>query len=141
MPPFGSHNIVSYNDVALCYQELAQEFVNLYYTTYDSNIQNLVYFFKAESLFTFIDEEIIGFNNLYNRLVNHYCVYKISHEITSFSAQPMGNKTLFIQVIGNLRVNDHMYNTPVQPFTETFVLQRDDAAAAYFIHNTIFKIL
>jgi len=142
MTLFGSHyNVPDYNNISLCYNQLAQEFVNLYYSTYDTNIQNLAYFFKPDSLLTFIDEEIVGFNNLYHRLVNHYGVYKIAHEVTSFSAQPLGNEALFIQVFGNLRANDHIYNTPVQSFTETFVLHRDIATSSYFIHNTIFKIL
>lgn len=129
-------------DAKQIYKQLGAEFCKNYYTAYDTNYQSLVYMFKPESIFTFLDDEIVGFNNVYTKVINHYGIQKFTHEIKTIDSQPVGSKTILISVFGLVRVNDHITPTnPFQPFSELFFLQRDDATQSYYVYNNIFKLL
>lgn len=129
-------------DTRQIYKEIGTEFCKNYYTAYDTNYQSLIYMFKPESLFTFLGEEMIGFNNVYARVTGHYAVQKFTHDIKAVDSQPVGTKTILITVSGLVRINDHIAPTnPFQPFVETFVLQKDDATQTFYIFNNVFRLL
>lgn len=132
--------LVNTVDVRANYKQLAYDFCVQYYNTFDLNFQNLIYIYKPDSMFTFMDQEVIGYNNLYNLWINNYGIYKFTHVITSITSQPVGTKTLLISVVGTIKVNDHLYASPDQPFVETLIIQKD-ADEIFYIHGTMFKLL
>ena len=129
-------------DCRQLYKQIGIEFCKSYYTAYDTNYQSLVYIFKPDSIFTFLEEEIVGFNNLHARVTGHYAVQKFTHDIKTIDSQPLGGKTMLITVTGLLRINDDISpNNPYQPFLESFILQKDDTSQTFYVHNNIFRLL
>lgn len=123
------------NDVRNNYKGVAEEFCKYYYHNYDNTFQNLASIFLADSKFTFIGTEIIGFNNLYNHMVS-LGISNINHTVLEITSQPLGQKTILISVIGTISVNK---NIP-QKFIDIFILQLNDSTNTYFIHNNIFLV-
>lgn len=124
------------------YSILAKQFCMYYYTTMDSNLQNLAHLYKADSKITFINNNYLGFNNLYYDIVNVYNIIKFDHQILSYDVQPVGKNTIYIlvlgDVIGSVQGN---YNNISHKFVESFIIQRDIQANKFYIYNSIFKLL
>lgn len=135
------HPNVDPHDVRQNYKEFGNQFCQEYYQRCDSNFQSLVYLYKPESLFTYLDNECIGFNNLHSLWVNQYGISNFKHDIKTVSAQPLGTLSLLITVTGMIGTNSNMPgNQNMFPFVETFLLQKD-TNNQFFIYNNIFKIL
>jgi len=129
-------------DVRYHHKNIAQEFCKQYYTQYDSNFANLSGFYRQDSIFTFLEEEYMGYQNLYNRMISHYGLQKLTHQIKTIDSQPLGAKTLLITVTGLIRANDHtMPNSQFSHFVETMVLQKDDQQNTFFVISTIFRVI
>lgn len=124
-------------DVQEVYDIIMNNFCKFYYDKYDNNFDELRSIYTDESLFTYLDEEIIGFSDYKNR-IKSYGIYKFIHYNISPTAQPVGNKTLIISVTGNIRVN---YNPTTYKFSEVIMLQREKYSNNYFVYNTIFKLI
>ena len=127
-------------NVGSLYKSIAQEFCNKYYTTYDTNYQNLIHFYKPESFITYQQVEVSGFNNLYQLFVNNNMT-KFTHSIISIDAQPMGVKTVMITVLGTVKINDYLLNSKSNSFSESFILQKDDLTQTFYIYNHICRIV
>jgi len=119
------------------YKEIAEKFANYYYPTFDNNFVELVHLFEPDSKFTYADQEVIGFNNLYTTLVNHFGINKIEHVVDDVKSQPLGDKTVIVQVKGRVSTND---NNPIN-FVETFVLQYKFETKSFFCHSDIFNVV
>ena len=123
------------------YKRVTQEICNRYYQVYDSDFRNLTYLYTAMSKFTFQDEEVVGFNNLYSKWINKYGIQKFTHNIKFINSQPVSDKTLLINVHGLVRVNDNLTQTQYQPFSETLLVQRGNTDNTFRIYNTMFRLL
>lgn len=119
------------------YQELGNEFINHYYNNFDNSFFELVNVFENDSKFTFLDDEVIGFHNFYNLLVNKHCFTSVNHIIDKIKTQPLGDKTLIIQVNGRISVNNQEY----LHFAETFVLQYKFSTNTFSVHSNIFSLI
>ena len=122
-------------DTRFNYKKITEEFCKTYYTKYDNNFSELCGMYKPESLFTYLDEEITGFQQFLTRL-NQYNIHKFKHHKIHVNAQPIGQRSVMLVVTGTISVNDSIY---VQKFTETLFLQRDDNNK-FFIYHSIFKL-
>jgi len=123
-------------DIRINYKQLADEFCKYYYSLYDTNFILLNNFYNQASQFTFQDEEILGFNNLLEKLrSNGY--YKFTHNNMKINSQPIGQNNLLINILGNISINDSIFQNK---FIETIILQKDNLNK-FEIFSTIFKII
>ena len=124
------------------YIELAKEFCQYYYTTCDTDYSQLASLYKPDSLIVYAGVEHLGYNNLYNHLLNHYGINKFTHSIQTLDTEPMGTRSLIVMVTGSIKINDYnqSYNQDCK-FAETFILQKDDKTNIFYIYNHIFRPL
>ena len=133
--------MVDPHDVRQNYKELGNQFCQEYYQRCDTNFQSLVYLYKPESVFTYLDNECLGFNNLFQLWTNHYGINSFRHQIKSVNSQPLGTRSLLITATGLVGANMHLPGCQnMFPFVETFLLQKDNNNQ-FHVYNTIFKIL
>ena len=59
-----NYSLLPIIDIKQTYKYLADEFAKHYYTLYDNNFLQLANLYLPDSYFTYLDEEITGFNNL-----------------------------------------------------------------------------
>jgi hypothetical protein len=123
-------------DVKTNYKRITEEFCRYYINMYDNNFQNLANMYKTDSLFTYTDDEIIGFNNLVEK-IRQYNIYKFTHSTVNVNSQPVGDRTLLVTLTGKISVNNSVIE---QKFSETLLLQRDDHNR-FYIYHTIFKLI
>ena len=119
------------------YKQLALNFCKEYYNKLDKNIKQTSKFYKPHSKFTFLEDEITGFNVYMNKIKNNYNITSFNHNIKSVDSQPISNNAFLINVIGVIKVNKQMI---YHHFTETFVLQQD-FSGNFFVCNTIFRLI
>lgn len=131
-------NFISNNsltDIRYNYKKVAEEFCKEYYTRYDNNFLSLGEFFKSNSLITFMDEELTGFQNLCDRLrISN--INSFRHIKFHVNAQPVGDDSVLLVVKGTISVNG---NLSINNFTETVLIRRD-SFNRFFVENAIFKL-
>ncbi len=123
-------------DTRQSYREITREFCTQYYTMYDNSFLNLVNFYVADSSFTYLDEEFVGFYNLIQRL-KQCGIWKFTHHHINVNSQPVGQRGVLITVTGTISVNSSLFQNR---FSETILLQRD-SANKFYVYNTIFRLL
>lgn len=123
-------------DVRKNFRKLTEEFCEFYYSTYDNNFPELAKIYKPESIFTYLDEEFTGFDSVFQR-VKQYEIYNFTHHILHINAQPVGDRTILINVDGTISTNHSSFR---QKFDETILLQRDDQNN-FSVFHTIFKLI
>lgn len=119
------------------YKEIGDSFCNQYYSTYDSNFEDLSQLYKGNSCFNYLGDEIVGFANIVDKIKNHYKIFKFCHVIKTVDIQPIDRITIIILVSGSVITN--MTKTE-NNFIETIVLKQD-ITNSFYIHNTIFRII
>jgi len=124
-------------DVKANYKQITENFIKFYYSLYDTDFLKMGQLYKPDACFTFLDEEMIGFNNLVDKL-KQYNITKFTHHSVHVNSQPVGDRTLMLMVSGRLSVNSSPYAE--NKFMETILLQRDDQNK-FFVHHTMFKLV
>lgn len=124
-------------DVRNNYKSITEEFLKYYYETYDKYIPDLANLYSADSKFTWMNNEVMGFNNLLKMFVE-LNLTSVTHQIKEYSGQPMGPKTLMVNAVGLL--NDDNSGNYVK-FSESIILQYNEDLESFVIHNTILNIL
>jgi hypothetical protein len=122
-------------DVRNNYKTIAEDFCIKYYTIYDNNFMDLNNIYYAESQFTFLGNEIIGFSNFVNKL-RDLGIYKFLHHNMNIVVQPIGPANLIITVSGFISLNSSLI---LNKFVETIFIQRDNNNLLY-VCSTVFKI-
>jgi len=136
--PFNNNNTTSgFLSNNFDYKNLANEFCDYYYTTYDNSLSDLSDMYKYDSIFTYLGTDLKGFLKYKNRIEKFYEITKFSHTINEIISQPLNKKTILITVTGTVRINN---DTNDNKFHETITLQKDNDDN-YHIHNTIFNLL
>ena len=130
-----------YIDININYASLARNFIQHYYTTYDSSFQNLASLYKPTSKFTFSDKEYIGFNNLYADLSYNVGVTNYEHRCETYDAQPINRHEIFLTVTGTMRIVTHGVCSNYFKFVESFIISKDRINNRFFIRNTIFRVI
>ena len=124
-------------DVIINYKKITEEFCNYYYSNYDNNYLQLSSLYRNKSLFTYLDEELTGFDQMVNK-IKQYGINKFKHHEIKINAQPIHNKMLIINATGIMSVNNSLQR---EKFVETIILQRENKKNTFFISNTIFKLI
>ncbi|GKY94461.1 hypothetical protein MPSEU_000412000 [Mayamaea pseudoterrestris] len=114
-------------------EQVANAFVQHYYQTFDSNVQQLAQLFTQNSMMTFEGQPFQGAESIVQKLTN---MGKITHEIKSTDVQPSATENcIVIFVTGNLRIDG---GNPLH-FCEFFQLI-STGPGQYSVHNCIFRL-
>ena len=119
------------------YKTITETFCRHYYDYYDNNFDKIKNLCADNTYFTYLDDEILGFDNLVN-IIKNKGINKFRHDASSMniSSQPTGTRSLIINVTGVVHVND---NPTKYKFSETIILKR--SGTRYYIQNIIFKVI
>lgn len=120
------------------YRMITEQFCKCYINTYDNDFSKLKNIYRNNSLFTYLGEEIVGFDNYFKKIVQ-LGIWKFDHihNTINVNAQPVGKRNILINITGKISAN--LSNIP-QYFVETLMLQRD-RNNKFYVQHTIFKLL
>ncbi|KAG2190670.1 hypothetical protein INT46_008260 [Mucor plumbeus] len=116
--------------------EIANQFINFYYQTFDSQRQNLAQLYRENSTLTFEGNSYRGQSDIAEKLVG-LPFARIQHKISTFDSQtadPSGSNILVL-VTGQLLIDDE--SNP-QMFSQTFHLVPDNGS--YYVFNDVFRL-
>ncbi|KAL9116292.1 MAG: hypothetical protein Q9187_007184 [Circinaria calcarea] len=116
--------------------EIAQQFIQFYYSTFDADRKNLAALYREPSMLTFESAPVRGVTGIIEKLVS-LPFQKITHEVTTLDAQP-SNETggILVMVTGALLVDEEQ-----RPMKYTQVFQLLPADGSYFVFNDVFKLI
>ncbi|KAK4463780.1 nuclear transport factor 2 [Cladorrhinum samala] len=114
---------------------IAKQFVDHYYSTFDTNRQNLGGLYRDGSMLTFQSSPHLGVNSIVEKLVS-LPFQKVKHAITALEAQPTSTSGIVILVTGQLAVDDEQ--NPLG-YSQFFHLVQDPAGG-WFVQNDIFTL-
>ncbi|KAE8158878.1 hypothetical protein BDV40DRAFT_8189 [Aspergillus tamarii] len=118
------------------FQAVAQQFVQFYYNTFDTNRQSLAGLYRDHSMLTFENASIQGVAGIIEKLTSLPFV-KVQHQVGTFDAQPSNTEGgILVMVTGALLVDDEQKSLN---YTQTFQLLPD--AGSYFVFNDIFRLV
>ncbi|KAF2145089.1 uncharacterized protein K452DRAFT_265708 [Aplosporella prunicola CBS 121167] len=119
------------------FQNVATQFVQFYYKTFDENRQGLFALYRDQSMLTFESNATQGATGIMERLGN-LPFQKVQHQVATLDAQPASEDgSILVQVTGALLVDEEQ--RPMS-YTQTFQL-RPDGAGSYFVFNDIFRLV
>ncbi|KAI8319323.1 nuclear transport factor 2 [Martensiomyces pterosporus] len=115
--------------------EIAKQFVDYYYNTFDSNRGGLEPLYRDVSMMSWEGQQFQGAKNIVEKLAS-LPFQKVAHKITTIDAQPsLPNVTaVVITVTGQLLIDEEI--NP-QQYTQTFQLVEDNG---FFVFNDIFRL-
>ena len=114
------------------FQVIGQQFVNHYYSTIDSNRENLASLYSAESMLSFEGEQFLGVESVMGKLQT---LPSMQHAITNMDYQPTVNNGIIAFVTGQLSID----NGPAMNYTQVFHLAVG-GPAGYYVYNDIFRL-
>ncbi|THV07977.1 nuclear transport factor 2 [Dendrothele bispora CBS 962.96] len=116
--------------------DIAKQFVNFYYTTFDNDRSQLGPLYRTESMLTWEGSPIQGVNAVLEKLVS-LPFQKVAHKIETLDAQPSSPTmaSILVSVTGALKVDD---GESELKFSQVFNLIPD--GGSYFVQNDIFRL-
>ncbi|OJJ61094.1 hypothetical protein ASPSYDRAFT_42955 [Aspergillus sydowii CBS 593.65] len=119
------------------FQGIAQQFVQFYYQTFDSNRQGLAGLYRDQSMLTFETSSVQGVGAIIEKL-GALPFQKVQHQVATLDAQPSSEQGgILVLVTGALLVDEEQ--KPMN-YTQTFQLQ-PDGAGSFFVFNDIFRLI
>ncbi|RGP77885.1 nuclear transport factor 2 [Fusarium longipes] len=119
------------------FEEVAKQFVEFYYNTFDSDRKGLSALYRPNSMLTFESSSVLGAESIAEKLVS-LPFQKVKHQVTTLDAQPSNDQGgVIILITGALLIDEEQ--NPMN-FSQTFQLQRD-AAGQYYVYNDLFKLV
>ncbi|EAW09625.1 nuclear transport factor 2 family protein [Aspergillus clavatus NRRL 1] len=119
------------------FQSIAQQFVQFYYQTFDSNRQSLAGLYRDQSMLTFETSSVQGVAGIIEKLTA-LPFQKVQHQIATFDAQPSNEQGgIFVMVTGGLLVDEEQ--KPMS-YAQTFQLL-PDGQGSYFVLNDMFRLI
>ncbi|KAL1953166.1 hypothetical protein VTO42DRAFT_3426 [Malbranchea cinnamomea] len=118
------------------FANIAQQFVQFYYKTFDENRSALASLYRNESMLTFETTSLQGAPAILEKLTS-LPFQKVVHQVSTFDAQPSNNGGIIVMVTGALLVDDEQ--KPMS-YSQTFQLL-PDGAGSYFVFNDIFRLV
>ncbi|TQB72940.1 Nuclear transport factor 2 [Monascus purpureus] len=119
------------------FTSVAQQFVQFYYQTFDSNRAGLAGLYRDQSMLTFETSSVQGVAGIVEKLTN-LPFQKVVHQVATFDAQPSSDAGgILVMVTGALLVDDEQ--KPMS-YTQSFQLL-PDGQGSYFVFNDIFRLI
>ena len=116
-------------------EQFAQQFIQTFYTTFDTNKFDIINFYQAPSTLTFEAWTATGQEEIMGRLQTT-SFQRTVHQVSSMDCQIVqGSAMVIINVYGRLTIDD---DQPII-FTESFILCQ--AEGNWFILNDIMKLV
>ncbi|OJJ71897.1 hypothetical protein ASPBRDRAFT_43269 [Aspergillus brasiliensis CBS 101740] len=117
------------------FQNIAQQFVQFYYQTFDSDRQQLAGLYRDNSMLTFETSSQMGVAPIMEKLMG-LAFQKVQHQISTLDAQPSVNGSIIVMVTGALLVDEEA--RPMN-YTQTFTLSPE--GGSYYVFNDIFRLI
>jgi hypothetical protein len=118
------------------YTAIAQNFATFYYQMYSANRASLAQLYRANSMMTFEGTQIMGVQNIMERL-NGLPQMAMPPTIDTLDTQPTGTTgSILVCVTGRMQLDPGMPDGI--RFSETFHLVPE--GGNYFVHNDIFRL-
>ncbi|EFQ98149.1 nuclear transport factor 2 [Nannizzia gypsea CBS 118893] len=119
------------------FTEVAKQFVEFYYKTFDENRGGLGALYRDESMLTFETTSVKGAPSILEKLTT-LPFQKVAHQVATLDAQPSnGQGGIMVMVTGALLVDDQQ--TPMN-YSQSFQLLRD-SNGNYFVFNDVFRLV
>ncbi|KAF4306596.1 Nuclear transport factor 2 [Botryosphaeria dothidea] len=119
------------------FQNIATQFVQFYYKTFDENRGQLASLYRDQSMFTFEANSVQGTGGIVEKLTN-LPFQKVVHQVATLDAQPASEDgSILVLVTGALLVDEEQ--RPMS-YTQAFQL-RPDGAGSYFVFNDVFRLV
>ncbi|KAJ5239809.1 hypothetical protein N7468_004428 [Penicillium chermesinum] len=118
------------------YTTVAQQFVEFYYQTFDSNRQGLTPLYRDNSMLTFETSSVMGATAITEKLTT-LPFQQVRHQLATLDAQPSSENGIIVLVTGALIVDEEQ--KPMN-YTQLFKLQ-PDGAGSYFVLNDVFRLI
>ncbi|KAM0439951.1 hypothetical protein ACHAPT_001051 [Fusarium lateritium] len=120
------------------YEDVAKQFIEFYYNTFDADRKTLGALYRPQSMLTFESASVLGVDSIVEKL-SSLPFEKVKHQVSTLDAQPANNEGgIIILITGALLVDEEQ--RPMN-FTQSFQLARDAASGQYFVYNDIFKLI
>jgi len=118
------------------FQLIAQQFVDFYYKTFDSDRAQLAALYRGSSMLTFEKEPFQGTQSILEKLTN-LPFQKVQHRVDTADAQP-SNETggILVLVTGALMVDDQP-----QPMSYVQVFTLLPESGSYYVQNDVFRLV
>ena len=131
--------IANYVDLKNVYKQASAEFCTKYYTALDNNIRSLGDAYYPNSQFTFVDNEVVGYNTFLN-LLDRLGINRMSHNEMNIVSQPLGSSHMLVNVTGAVGFNNMPFYAK---FTETLFIEKieKDGENKLKVCSSIFKLL
>ncbi|KAF2280103.1 putative nuclear transport factor NTF-2 [Westerdykella ornata] len=118
------------------FEAIGKQFVQFYYSTFDTNRSALSSLYRDESMLTFETDKIAGVAAIVEKLTN-LPFQKVEHKTDSVDAQPADAEGgILVLVTGALLTEGQ--ERPMS-FVQTFHLKQ--AGGSYFVFNDIFRLV
>ncbi|KAI8721971.1 hypothetical protein NCS52_00339900 [Fusarium sp. LHS14.1] len=119
------------------FEDVAKQFIEFYYNTFDADRKALAALYRPESMLTFESASVLGAEPIIEKL-SSLPFEKVKHQVSTLDAQPSNdNGGIIILITGALLVDEEQ--RPMN-FSQSFQLARD-AGGNYFVYNDIFKLV
>jgi hypothetical protein len=117
---------------------IAEQFIEYYYNTFDTDRKTLLPLYREQSMLTFESASVLGAGAIVEKL-SGLPFEKVKHQVSTLDAQPTMNEGgIFILVTGQLLVDEEQ--RPMN-YTQSFQLVKDSTSGQYFVFNDIFKLI
>ncbi|ORY29525.1 nuclear transport factor 2 [Naematelia encephala] len=117
--------------------EVARQFTDFYYQTFDSNRAGLQSLYRDSSMLTWENTPIMGVTGIMEKL-STLPFAQVQHKVLTLDAQPSvaGSTSILVLVTGQLMVDD---GQNVLQYSQMFHLVPE--GAAYFVQNDVFRLV
>ncbi|KAL3493863.1 hypothetical protein BJX62DRAFT_68598 [Aspergillus germanicus] len=114
------------------FTNIAQQFVNFYYQTFDANRSGLAGLYRDNSMLTFETSSVQGVNLIMEKL-GGLPFQKVQHQVSTLDAQPSNEQGGILVLVTGALLKPMNY-------AQTFQLL-PDGAGSYFVFNDIFRLI
>jgi hypothetical protein len=119
------------------YKDIAKQFSKKYYENYDSDYNKLEAMYLPTAMFTYLEEEFLGFANFKKKL-QQLNIKSFQHSLNTIDVQPINQDKLYIMMTGTMSVNGDFSRIK---FSEFICLSKGSNDNNFYISNTMFRIV
>jgi hypothetical protein len=119
------------------YKDIAKQFSKKYYENYDSDYYKLEGMYLPTAMFTYLEEEFVGFANFKKKL-QQLNIKAFQHSVNTIDVQPINQDKLYIMTTGTMSVNGDFSRIK---FSEFICLSKGANDNNFYISNTMFRIV